>query len=190
MILPGAVVDGVTVIAGLPIPSTSPVFLAVVGVHVLAGVTCVASGAVAMLSRKGRGRHSNFGAIYFWSLVAVFALSSGLAIVRWAEDYPLFILGTLAMASAWFGRTAMRRRWPGFVRLHLTGMGMSYAFLLTAFYVDNGKNLPLWRALPQIAFWLLPGAVGLPIIAYALMRHPLVRAASPDGGSSARRGQA
>jgi hypothetical protein len=55
-------------------------------------------------------------------------------------------------------------------------MGSSYILLLTAFYVDNGKNLPIWKALPQLAFWLLPSAVGLPIITYALMRHPLARA--------------
>jgi uncharacterized membrane protein len=175
--------DGVTVIAGLPIPSSSPVFLAVVGVHVLIGSTCVATGAVAMLSRKGRGRHSNFGTIYFWGLVAVFASATGLAIVRWAEDYPLFILGALSFASAWLGRTARRRGWP--VRLHIAGMGASYVSLLTAFYVDNGKNLPLWRELPPIAFWLLPSAVGLPIIVYALARHPLARA-----GLTSRRGQA
>jgi hypothetical protein len=98
--------------------------------------------------------------------------------VRWAEDYPLFALATLAMASAWLGHTALHRRWPGWVRLHIAGMGASYVLLLTAFYVDNGKNLPVWRHLPQIAFWLLPSVVGLPIIAYALVRHRLVRVGS------------
>jgi len=163
--------DTVTVVAGIPIPSTSPVFLALVGFHVLAGLTCVVAGAAAMLNRKGRGRHSNFGTVYFWGLVAIFGSSSGLAIVRWAEDYPLFILGSLAMASAWFGRTALRQRWPGWVRLHISGMGASYVLLLTAFYVDNGKNLPLWRLLPQIAFWLLPSTFGAPIIVWALVRQ-------------------
>ena len=33
------------------------------------------------------------------------------------------------------------------MKLHITGMGTSYVLLLTAFYVDNGKNLPLWRDL-------------------------------------------
>jgi len=47
--------------------------------------------------------------------------------------------------------------------------------LLTAFYVDNGKNLPLWKELPPIAYWILPGAVGIPLIVYALLRHPLVQ---------------
>lgn len=140
-----------------------------------AGLTCVAAGAIAMLSRKGRGRHSNFGTLYFWGLVVIFVSSTGLAISRWAEDYPLFILGALSMSSAWFGRTATRRRWPGFIRLHISGMGASYVVLVTAFYVDNGRNLPLWRALPQFVFWILPGALGAPIIAWALLRHPLAR---------------
>ena len=48
--------------------------------------------------------------------------------------------------------------------------------MLTAFYVDNGRNLPLWKELPQIAFWVLPAAVGMPLILYALFRHPLVLA--------------
>jgi hypothetical protein len=171
--------DAVTVIAGLPIPSASPVFLAAVSLHVVAGLACVAFGAVAMLSRKRRGRHSTFGSAYFWGLVVVFLTSAGLAISRWTEDYPLFILGALALAlafaSAWLGRTVVRRRGPGFARLHITGMGASYVLLLTAFYVDNGKNLPVWRALPPIAFWLLPSVIGVPIIAYALLRHPLAR---------------
>ena len=77
------------------------------------------------------------------------------------------------MAS--LGRTARRRCWRAWVWLHITGMGLSYVLLLTAFYVDNGKNLPLWKELPPIAYWLGPGAVGLPIIAYALLRHPMVR---------------
>lgn len=167
--------EGVTVIGGIPIPSTSPVFLGVVGVHVLLGLTCVVAGAAAMLSRKARGRHSTLGSIYFWGLVAIFVTSTSLALARWDEDYPLFILGALALASAWIARRAARRRSMGWARWHISGMGSSYILLLTAFYVDNGRNLPIWSALPQLAFWLLPSAVGGPIIAWALLRHPLAR---------------
>jgi uncharacterized membrane protein len=166
---------GTTIIAGIPIPSTDPVFLAIVGFHVLFGLVCVIAGAVAMLSRKGRGRHSTFGAIYFWSLVAVFASASGLSALRWAANQHLFILGVLAFGAALLGRTALRRRWTGWLRLHIAGMGSSYVVLLTAFYVDNGKSLSLWKELPPITYWLGPAAVGLPIIIYALLRHPLVR---------------
>ena len=42
----------------------SPVFLLVLAVHVVAGVTCVVSGIVAMLSRKRPGRHPRFGVVY------------------------------------------------------------------------------------------------------------------------------
>ncbi len=166
--------DGVTVVAGLPIPSTSPVFLAVVAFHVVAGLACVVSGAVAMLSRKGRGRHSKAGTIYFAGLIALFVSSAFLAAVRWAEDYPLFVLAAAAMASAYVGRWAMRRLGSGRTRLHIGGMGGSYLILLTAFYVDNGKNLPLWRELPPIAYWTVPTALGLPIMIWALLRHPVV----------------
>lgn len=166
--------ESTTVILGIPIPSTAPIFLAIVGVHVLFGIAAVIAGAAAMLSRKGRGRHSNFGAIYFWYLFGVFVTMSALSFIRWAENYHLFILGALSFASAYFGRTAARKRWRQWPRLHLAGMGASYIFLLTAFYVDNGKNLPLWKELPQIAFWILPSAIGVPLILYAFFWHPLI----------------
>lgn len=166
--------EDMTVVLGIPIPSTDPVFLAIVGIHVLFGIAAVFAGAIAMLSKKGRGRHSSLGTIYFWCLLGVFVTMSALSFMRWAENYHLFILGALSFASAYLGRTAARRRWHQWPRLHLAGMGASYIFLLTAFYVDNGKNLPLWKELPEIAFWLLPGAIGLPLILYAQFRHPLV----------------
>jgi hypothetical protein len=154
------------------------VFLAVVAVHVLLGLACTITGIIAMLSAKRRGRHPLFGSIYYWCLIGVFATTTGLAAVRWREDHHLFILGALAFAAAYLARRARRKRWNNWVRVHIAGMGSSYVLLLTAFYVDNGKNLPLWKELPPIAFWLIPAAIGLPLIAYALWRHPLVRARS------------
>jgi hypothetical protein len=53
-------------------------------------------------------------------------------------------------------------------------MAVSYILLLTAFYVDNGPHLPLWRLLPPLAFWLLPSFVGAPLLVLALRRHPLI----------------
>jgi hypothetical protein len=161
------------VVAGIPIPSDSPAFLAVLAVHVLAGLGCVLTGLAAMLARKGRGRDSQVGLLYYRGLVIVWVTMAGLAAVRWAEDYHLFVLGTLALAAAVAVRRAVRRQR---VRLHLIGMGSSYILLLTAFYVDNGAHLPLWRELPSLAYWLVPAAVGLPLIAVTLRRHPLAQA--------------
>jgi len=157
-------------VAGIEVPSTSPIFLTIVAVHVLLGLACVITGAVAMLSPKRQGRHPKFGTIYFWCLLAVVVSASGLSAVHWTRDYPLFILGTLSFAAALAGRTARRKHWPGWVRLHIIAMGVSYILLLTAFYVDNGRSLPLWKELPPIAYWILPGAIGGPIIGRALLR--------------------
>ena len=153
-----------TLLFGIPIPSTNPAFLAIVGVHVVFGLAAVITGAAAMLSHKGRGRHSRFGTVYFVCLSGVFATMSALSFSRWAADDHLFVLGALSFAAAHFGRTAAKRRWRQWPRLHLTGMGTSYVLMLTAFYVDNGPNLPLWRELPDLAFWVLPGAVRVPLI--------------------------
>jgi len=165
---------GTTIIAGIEVPSVSPLFLAVVGVHVVVGLIAVIAGIVAMSSTKQPGRHPRFGTIYFWCLAVIFASATLLSIMRWAEDYHLFILGALSFGSALVGRTARRNRWHGWIRWHITSMGLSYILLLTAFYVDNGHSLPLWRDLPSITYWLFPGALGLPIIVYVLLRHPLV----------------
>jgi len=167
--------DGITNLAGIEIPSTHPVFLTVVGIHILLGLACTVTGVIAMLSQKREGRHPRYGTIYFWCLTGVFLTATSLAVVRWAEDYHLFILGALSFAAAYLGRRARRQRWCNWVRLHITGMGASYILLLTAFYVDNGKSLPLWKELPPIAYWLLPAAVGIPLIVRVLLRHPLVR---------------
>lgn len=168
--------DGVTPVAGFVIPSADPIFLwVVIGIHIPLGIACVVTGALAMLNKKGRGRHSSFGAIYFWCLLALFTSATVLAAMRWTENRHLLMLGALSFASAWFGRTAPRRRWRYWARLHISGMGLSYIVMLIAFYVDNGKQLPLWKDLPHITYWLLPLIVGLPVILWALLRHPLAQ---------------
>jgi hypothetical protein len=166
-----------TIILGIEVPSTDPVFLAVVvGIHIPLGLACVVFGAIAMISEKQRGRHSSFGKLYYWCLLALFASATVLSIMRWYENYHLFVLGALSFASAWLGRTALRRRWRNWPRLHLTGMGFSYILMLIAFYVDNGKQLPLWKDLPHFMYWLLPLAAGIPLVIRALLKHPLARA--------------
>jgi lysylphosphatidylglycerol synthetase-like protein (DUF2156 family) len=164
-----------TTILGIEVPSGDPLFVAVVGIHILAGLTCVVAGAVAMLSVKRGGRHPRFGSIYYRSLTVVFATATVLSALRWDEKYHLFVLGVLAFAAGSLGRMAMRRKWASRFALHILGMGLSYVLLLTAFYVDNGKRLPLWKELPQWAFWVLPVAIGIPIIVRALLRYSFKR---------------
>lgn len=140
-------------------------------VHVFAGLTCVIAGGVAIASRKRRGRHPWFGAVYYWSLSVVFASATGLAGIRWEHDAYLFVLGTLAFAAASIGYGARRIRWRGWTSLHILGMSASYVILLTAFYVDNGPDLPLLKELPVLTFWAAPSLIGVPLVARALTRH-------------------
>jgi hypothetical protein len=74
--------EGTTSVAGIEIPSADPIFLAVVGVHVLLGLACSITGVIAMLSQKSAGRHPRYGTIYFWCLAGVFLTATGLAAGR------------------------------------------------------------------------------------------------------------
>ena len=125
-----------------------------------------------MLSNKRPRRHPKFETIYYWCLFVVFASATVLSALRWTEDYHLFILGAISLTAASLGRTALQRRWSNWVRPHIAGVGTSYVLMLIAFYVDNGKNLPIWKDLPPIMYRLLPAAIGAPIIIRALLHHP------------------
>lgn len=162
---------------GLEIPSAGPVFAVALVVHILAGLTCVVTGAVAMLAKKRAGRHPRFGTIYYRGLGFVFGSAAILAGIRWEEDRHLFFIGAVAFTAATVGYLARRYRWHGWRSFHIPGMGLSYIAMLTAFYVDNGPQLPLWNRLPVIAFWVGPSLIGVPLILLALARYrPRVRA--------------
>ena len=156
-------------ILGDQVGSTAPVFLAVLAIHVIAGLTAVSTGAIAALSRKGSPRHIRAGRGYYRAITVVFATAAILAAMRWRQDYYLLIIGTVAFTAATIGYQHRRRHRPGDTG-HIAGMGASYVAMLTAFYVDNGPHLPLWDHLPTLAFWLLPSAIGVPIIARATVR--------------------
>jgi uncharacterized membrane protein len=164
-----------TLLFGIPVPSDNKLFLAIVAIHIALGIICVLSGLSAMLSRKGKGIHQMSGKIYYWALVFVFITVILLSIMRWPFNNHLLGLGVLSFLFAHFGRRLAHNPRPGWTRLHTICMGLSYIFLLTAFYVDNGKNLPFWNQFPQLFLWLFPAVIGIPIIIYALKKHPLNR---------------
>jgi hypothetical protein len=155
-------------ILGDQVGSTAPVFLAFLAVHVLAGLTAVVTGAVAAMVRKGSPRHIRAGRWYYLAITVVFVTATVLAAMRWRQDYYLFIIGAVAFTAATIGYQHRRRHRPGDTG-HIAGMGIAYVAMLTAFYVDNGPHLPLWDRLPAFMFWLLPSAIGAPIIARAII---------------------
>lgn len=102
--------DEGVVVLGIPIPSSSPVFLGIVAVHVMAGLVCTFAGIVAMVAPKRAGRHPDAGSVYYWSLVVVFLSMAALSFLRWPENTHLFALGILSFSAGTIGRTARRQR--------------------------------------------------------------------------------
>jgi hypothetical protein len=162
-------------IEGFQIPYDGILFLIVLSIHVAAGLTCVLSGIFAMLSEKRKGIHTKAGTVYYYGIWIVFATAVFIAVVRWKEDHVLFILGAASFLTAFSGRMAVKRKINAWPIYHISGMGLSYIFLLIAFYVDNGRFLPVWKNLNPMVYWLLPLVVGIPIILITLLRHPLSR---------------
>src|SRR5262249_7081637 len=145
------------------------------------------------LTRKGSRRHVRSGRLFYRAITVVFVTAPALAIMRWREDYHLFIIGAVAFAAATIGYQHRIRRRAGDTG-HIVGMGVSYVAMLTAFYVDNGPHLPLSDRLPPLTFSFLPRAIGMPIITRAVLaarkhssRVASSARASADGAARAPR---
>lgn len=151
----------------------------IVTTHVLAGVIAVVAGASAMLSTKGGARHRLGGVVFCLALTVLVATGTALAAIDWPGRWHLFLMGAVAYALAVFGYAARLIRWRGWTSAHIIGMGGAYIAMLTAFYVDNGPRLPLWRLLPPIVLWFVPSVVGVPLLVRALRRN-----ASPTRSAS------
>jgi hypothetical protein len=162
-------------IDGIEIPSDAPLFLTLIAIHVFAGLTCVISGVFAMLSKKQRGVHTKAGKIYFGFLWVVFVTATIVAMVRWEHDYHLFLLGVGSFAAAFIGRKAAIKKWRKWSIIHVVGMASSYILLIIAFYVDNGRFLPLWKDIHPAFYWILPVVIGIPLTLWSLMTNPLTQ---------------
>src|SRR5689334_13738320 len=103
--------DSPFVFQGFEIPSDSPFFLTVLSIHVLAGLTCVVAGVGAMLAKKQHGIHSKAGSIYYRVLWIAFITATIIAVLRWKEDYHLFILGLISFCSAVIAKRAVKYKW-------------------------------------------------------------------------------
>jgi hypothetical protein len=156
-------------ILGLQLPKMGPAFYLILAVHVPAGLAAVVFGAIAALSRKGSRRHVRAGLLYFRALLVVVLTAAILAAMRWREDFHLLLIGLVSLIAACRGHLSRQRHRPGHGP-HIRGMGLSYVAMLTAFYVDNGAQLPVWNRLPHLTYWLLPIAVGGPVILWALFQ--------------------
>jgi hypothetical protein len=100
-------------VLGVQVPDTRPLFLAVLAVHVAAGLAAVVAGLLAALAAKRVGRHPRAGRSYLYAVGVVALTAAVLAVLSWPHDVYLLALGMLAFACALGGYTVRRRRRPG-----------------------------------------------------------------------------
>ena len=74
------------------------------------GLLCVDAGLIAMLCNKRPGPHPKAGSANYWSLLVVFITATIVSILRWDENYHLFILGLLGFAAASSENSSSRLR--------------------------------------------------------------------------------
>jgi hypothetical protein len=146
----------------------SSAFFPILGVHILAGLICVVTGIVSMVSEKRAGLHPRCGTIYHWSL-AILVTSGGLLAAHWTDDRLLLVLGVVSLGASCLGRTARKRNGQTWIGTHIISMGCSFIVMLTAFCVEEGESLPGLSGLPRSAYWLLPTLVGTPFIVRAVV---------------------
>ena len=152
--------DDVTKVAGLPIPSIRRSFCGWLASrygrpHLRGGRHCRDG------QRKCRGGHSTLGTLYYWSLFAVFCVrhhSRGDPMGRRLP--PVYSRGTFIRGSVLGPHPSPTKREPVGPVSH--------------------KNLPVWKELPSVTYWLLPGGIGMPIIVRAVQGTPPVRRADPQ----------
>src|ERR1044071_3342325 len=114
------------VILGVEVPDSRPVFLVALGIHVVAGLTCVVSGALAATAAKRTGLHPRAGVVYYWAIAVVAATAAVMAVMRWRHDIHLFVFAVIPLGLALYGRRMRRLHRRGWVVRHGIGMGGSY----------------------------------------------------------------
>ena len=140
--------------------------IALLAVHITAGVTGLALGPVAMATPKRRGRHTRVGVAYQYATAALCASAVGLAVLKPALWW-LGLIGVATEAAALAGWRVQRRRRPGWLPTHVSLMCGSYVSFVTAFLVVN-TGLAYWPA------WVLPTVVATPLIGRAARRQAAI----------------
>src|SRR5829696_2088685 len=105
--------------------------------HVAAGGTGLVLGPLAMRAPKRAGRHTRLG-LGYQAATSVLAISAvGLATFDWSRLWWLAAIGIATWAAALGGLYAKRRRFRGWLPVHIQLMCGSYISFVTAFLVVN-----------------------------------------------------
>src|SRR5438874_722780 len=109
-----------------------PVHDPVLALHIATGTTGLILGPLAMRAIKRRGLHTQLGEAYHWVMLAVCLSAAALAALAWHRLWWFLPIAVFSYANAFVGYLAAKRRWRGWLRAHIGGMGGSYIALVTA----------------------------------------------------------
>jgi uncharacterized membrane protein len=133
----------------------------ILAIHIAAGTTGLILGPLAMRAPKRRGPHARLGETYHWMMLAVCVSAAGLAVLEWHRLWWFLPIAVFSYANALVGYVAIKRRPPGWLRLHVRGMGGSYIALVTALLVVSTRA-------QLLVAWFVPTIVGAPIIGWVI----------------------
>ncbi|PSP46560.1 hypothetical protein BRC69_03275 [Halobacteriales archaeon QH_6_66_25] len=143
----------------------TPAFLALLGVHVLAGLFALGAGFGAIVTTKGGRRHNAAGRLYVLSMAVVVTTAVPLAV--WVENWFLLAIAAFSGYLVFGGYRVIRQlrrppaERPPWIGTHIAFMGGGYIATVTATVTVN------LTMLPPLVRWLGPTAVGVPLIVYA-----------------------
>lgn len=119
-----------------------------------------------MLSRKAPGFHPRIGEVYHGAMLGVCVTAAALAVLDWDRLWRFLPIATGSYAFALVGYAAAKRRFPGWLRIHVIGQGGSYIALVTALFVVNWETVFGEPGRTSFWAWAFPTLVGTPMIAW------------------------
>lgn len=139
---------------------------AILAVHIVCGFAGLALGPIAMFARKRRGWHTRSGDLYHGVMLAVCATAAALALLDWQRIWWFLLIAIGSYAQALIGYLAAKRRWQGWLPLHVSMQCGSYIALVTALLVVNWEGMTGTPGIYSPWAWILPTLVGSPLIAW------------------------
>ncbi len=150
-------------------------FQAIRLVHIISGFTAVLLGIASMLAPKKRGLHTTLGSTYHAFMIVICASAAALAVLNWRQSWYFLLISIFSYSYALMGIRAVRKRGPGWLKIHIKGMLGSFIAIMTAVMVTSAAKLPGLAALPRWMDWLLPTLIGIPVIRWAQKQSGAVK---------------
>lgn len=139
---------------------------AILVLHIAAGTAGLILGPIAMRARKRPGLHTRAGEAYHWVVLTVCLTAGLMAVLDWKRLWWFLPIAAGSYVFALVGYLAAKRRWRGWLRVHIPGQGGSYIAMTTALLVVNWETLTGSPGIRSPLAWALPTVVGSPIIAW------------------------